>query len=156
MAKRKRKSGGRRVSRRRGRIGKIADKNTLALAAGVAGGAFVATFASAKLASLDPKVKAAVLAVGGIVIAGQNNPLIKGVGLGVAGAGALSLANSFGVLPATVAGIGAPSLLFNPPGIAGFNNYPNFPQANVINGFSSYPNTPQMNTIGNMATAGIF
>lgn len=150
MAKKRRKAGRRRSSRR-GRIGKIADKNTLALAAGVAGGAIVATFVSSKLSSLDPKIKAAVLAVGGIVVAGQNNPLIKGIGLGVAGAGAVNLANSFGLSIS-----GTPLIAFNPPGLAGFNNYPNFPQANVISGFNKYPNAPEVNTIGNMAIAGIF
>ena len=150
MAKKKRK-GARRSSGRRRSIGKIADKNTLALAVGVAGGAIVATFVSSKLSSLDPKIKAAVLAVGGIVVAGQNNPLIKGVGLGVAGAGTVSLANSFGLSIS-----GTPLIAFNPPGISGFNNSPNFPQANVINGFNQYPNSPSMNVIGNMAAAGIF
>lgn len=157
MAKRKRKASGRAKSGRR-RIGKIADKSTLALAAGVAGGAFVATFAASKLSSLDPKIKAAVLAAGGIFIAGQSNPIIKGIGLGVAGAGALALVSSFGLIPASVSGIGAPLINFTPRGINGFNSYPNFPQANTITGFNQYPNAPQMNTIGNMslASAGIF
>ena len=153
MAK-KRKAGKRRTITRRRRIGKIADKNTLALAAGVAGGALVASFAASKLTSLDPKIKAAILAAGGVFVAGQNSPLIKGIGLGIAGAGVVSLANSLGVIPAAVSG--APLLTFAPAGVSGFNNYPNFPQANVINGFNSYPNSPQMNTIGNMAAAGIF
>ena len=157
MAKHKRKAGGRRKGTRR-RIGKIADKGTIALAAGVAGGAFVATLAASKLSSLDPKIKAVVLAAGGVFIAGQNNPIIKGIGLGVAGAGVLSLANSFGLIPSSVSGIGAPLIQFTPRGINGFNNYPNFPQANTIAGFNQYPNAPQINTIGNMnlASAGIF
>ena len=157
MARKKRKSGAsRRSTGRRRSIGKIADKSTLALVAGVAGGAIVTSLAAAKLSSLDPKMKAAVLAAAGVLIAGKsNNQLIKGIGLGVAGAGVTQLARAFNVLPASVAG--SPYINFTPTTVSGFNSFPNFPQANTIAGFNSFPNSPQINTIGNlqMAAAGI-
>lgn len=150
MAKRRSKHsrGGRRSGRRVSGI--IPGKDVLMTGAGVAAGAYVATMISSKLPeTFNDKAKAAVLALVGLFVAKQNNPLLRGIGLGVFGAGALAGAKSLGVL-------GNVPLVR----LSGLQQFPNNPQIQTVSGFSQYPNMPQKSTVGNLArsrmVSGIF
>lgn len=123
---------------RRRRIGAVGGGDGVKLIIGAIGGAVVSGIVSSKLpATMDEKIKGAILAVAGFFVAKQKNPIIKGMGVGVAAAGGLTLAKSF--LPAgTVGEIGY---------MAGFDRYPNTPQLNTIAGFTGSPNSPQSSVI---------
>lgn len=152
MAK-KRKSIKRRSTRRRRVSGILPGKDAAMGVAGVVIGLAASSYASKIIpATLDPKIKSAILLAGGFLLMKQKNPIISGAAKGLAAVGAFQLVNALrpGTLPAIS---GAPSIVFdNPSMISGFNSYPNNPQRNVIAGFNSYPNNPQRNTIAGVNT----
>lgn len=145
---RKRKSAKRSTGRRRSRrvSGIMPDKDALMLVAGAVAGLAVVGFVNDKLPSTwDGKTKAAVLAVGGILLANQKNRLIQGAGAGVAALGGYKLINA--VSPGTLPAISGSPMIRYDGQVAGFNNFPNNPQRNTIAGFNNFPNNPQRNTI---------
>lgn len=95
MAKRKRT-----VARRsRRRVGAVGIGSQLPVFAGVAVGAIAARLVGGKLlANLDPKISSAVQVAAGVILSTQKMPLIKGVGLGMLGAGVVSAGQSFGLI----------------------------------------------------------
>lgn len=94
MAKRKTKQT---VTRRR-RIGAVGGSN-LQTFGGVAAGALAARLVSSRfLSTMDPKISSAIVAAAGIFLSMQRAPMIKGVGLGMFGAGVISAGQSFNLL----------------------------------------------------------
>lgn len=95
------KTGTRRRSSRMGFVGsKAGFNNALPLIAGLALGA-VGSAASDKVLArfnFDPKISGALKVLGGLYISGNNAPLWKGIGLGIASAGTITVAHSFGLL----------------------------------------------------------
>lgn len=134
---RKRSSKKRGTSKRR-RIGAVGGGDGVKLILGAIGGAVVSGLVSSKLpATMDDKIKGAILAVAGFFVAKQKSAIIKGMGVGIAASGGLTLAKS--LLPAGAIGeIGY---------MAGFDQYANSPQLNTIAGFNQFPNSPQNNVI---------
>lgn len=140
----KRKKAPKKTTRRR-RVGAIGGDG-LKLILGAIGGSIVAGVVGSKLpATLDDKVKGLILAAGGYFVAKQSSPIVKGMGIGIAATGGLTLAKA--ILPAGT--IGA----LNDAYMNGFNEYANNPQMNAIAGFSVNPNNPQMNVISGIDTA---
>jgi len=67
--------------------------------AGIAVGAIAARLLATKfMASLDPKISAGVQLAAGVVLAGQKSPMVKGLGLGIFGAGVIAGGQSFGFI----------------------------------------------------------
>lgn len=90
--------------RRNSRVGGIGSKNgfsnALPLIAGLALGA-VGSAASDKLLAkmnLNAKLQGGIKIVAGLYLSGGNSPLLRGVGLGMASAGTITIAHSFGLL----------------------------------------------------------
>ena len=152
MAKRRKAARSKGRGNRRRRIsGIVPGKETIMTLAGAAAGLAAVSFISSKLpATLDGKVKNIIIFAGGVILAGQKNALLKGVGTGMAALGGYQLINSLkpGTLPVIT---GAPYVILDRQ-IAGFNNYPNNPQRNVIAGFNNYPNNPQRNVIAGLGS----
>jgi hypothetical protein len=68
-------------------------------AAGVAGGVFAGGMVGKTISTLDPKILGAVLLGGGLFLSQKaKNPLLEGVGYGLAAKGANNLLTSFGVI----------------------------------------------------------
>jgi hypothetical protein len=68
-------------------------------AAGVAGGVFAGGMVAKTISTLDPKILGAALLGGGLFLSQKaKNPLIEGVGYGLAAKGANNLLTSFGVI----------------------------------------------------------
>ncbi len=149
MAKRRKKSPVRR--RRVGAIG----SGSIATFGGIAAGALLARIVGSKLlANMDPKIGAAVQLGAGVVLAGQRNPMIKAVGLGMFGSGVLSAGQSFNL----IAGINKSSYLqpVSPDemsvisGYQGLNylgNPQGSPELQVISGIGNPQGDPQMAVI---------
>jgi hypothetical protein len=78
---------------------------------GVAAGLIAGRFVKNMVATLDPKIMAALQAAAGWFISGMGNPLVKGAGYGLFGNGALSLAQSFNLvgMPTLYPRLGAPA-----------------------------------------------
>lgn len=150
MAK-KRKAVKRSGGRRRRRVsGIVPGKEQLMTLAGAAAGLAAVSFISSKLPStLDAKIKSGIILAGGVFLAGQKNALVRGLGTGMAALGGYQLVNALkpGTLPAIT---GAPYVILDRQ-IAGYNNFPNNPQRNVIAGYNSYPNNPQRNVIAGVS-----
>jgi hypothetical protein len=97
MARRKKHH---RVSHRR-RVGAARSgmSGLLMKAAGVAGGVFAGGMVAKTVSTLDPKILGAALLGGGLFLSQKaKNPLIEGVGFGLAAKGANNLLTSFGVI----------------------------------------------------------
>ena len=109
MAKRKKTKT---VTRRR-RVGAVGGSNVSTFA-GVAVGALAARLISTKfLANMDTKIQSAIQVGAGVFLSMQKNPLVKGAGLGMLGAGVISAGQSFNL----ISGIpGKSSYLQNEPG----------------------------------------
>jgi hypothetical protein len=68
-------------------------------AGGVAGGVFAGGMVAKTVSTLDPKILGAALLAGGLFLSGKaKNPLIEGVGYGLAAKGANNLLTSFGLI----------------------------------------------------------
>jgi hypothetical protein len=68
-------------------------------AAGVAGGVFAGGMVAKTVSTLDPKILGGALLVGGVFLSAKSkNPLIEGVGYGLAAKGANNLLTSMGVI----------------------------------------------------------
>jgi len=94
MAKRKSKKT---VTRRR-RVSGIGGGN-LQTFGGVAAGAIAARLVSSHvLSTMDPKISSAIVAGAGIFLSMQKSVILKGVGLGMFGAGVISAGQSFNLL----------------------------------------------------------
>lgn len=94
MAKRKSKKT---VTRRR-RVSGIGGAN-LQTFGGVAAGAIAARLVSSRfLSTMDPKISSAIVAGAGIFLSMQKSVMLKGVGLGMFGAGVISAGQSFNLL----------------------------------------------------------
>ena len=136
----RKKSTSKKGTSKRRRIGAVGGGDGVKMILGAIGGAVVSGIVSSKLpATMDEKIKGAILAVAGFFVAKQKSPLIKGMGIGVAASGGLTVAKS--LLPAgTIGEIGY---------MAGFDQYANSPQLNTIAGagFNKFPNSPQNNVI---------
>lgn len=77
-------------------------------AAGVAGGVFAGGMLVKAISTLDPKISGGALLVGGVFLANKSkNPLLEGVGFGLAAKGANNLLTSFGM----ITGMGAVPLV---------------------------------------------
>jgi hypothetical protein len=123
MAKRKKT---RSVSRRK-RVGAVG-ASSLSTFGGVAAGAIAARLVSSKLLSkLDPKIGAAITVAAGVFLTGQRNPMLRGVGLGMFGAGVISAGQSF-------------NLLSGVPNRSSWLQMPDTDQMPVISGPSSFKN----------------
>lgn len=88
------------VTRRRRSVGAAAGMTGLLMnAAGIAGGVFAGGLVGKTLSTLDPKITGGVLLVGGVFLAKKSsNPLMTGLGYGLAAKGANNLLTSFGVI----------------------------------------------------------
>lgn len=88
-----------RVHHRR-RVGAASGMTGLLMkAAGVAGGVFAGGMIAKTISTLDPKILGGGLLVGGVFLSAKSkNPLIEGVGYGLAAKGANNLLTSFGVI----------------------------------------------------------
>lgn len=88
-----------RVSHRR-RVGAASGMTGLLMkAAGVAGGVFAGGMIAKTVSTLDPKILGGGLLVGGVFLAGKSkNPLLEGVGFGLAAKGANNLLTSMGMI----------------------------------------------------------
>lgn len=138
MARRNYSKKSKRSGSKKRRVGAVGGGDGVQLILGAIGGAVVSGIVASKLpATMDAKIKGAILAVAGFFVAKQKSPLIKGMGIGVAASGGLTVAKS--LLPAgTIGEIGY---------MAGFDQYANSPQMNTIAGFDQYANSPQNNVI---------
>jgi hypothetical protein len=124
MAKKKKRSTHRRSRRRVSGIGGGAVMEVVAMAAGAVGGQIISQKFGDKL---DPKIMAALQAVGGIFIASKGKGIIVSLGKGLAVSGVLAGAKSLNL----ISGIGAaPLVTFNDNSLG----YPNTP---VIQGFQN-------------------
>jgi len=88
------------VARRR-RVGasKSGMTGLIMKAGGVAGGVFAGGMVAKTVSTLDPKILGAALLAGGLFLSGKaKNPLIEGVGYGLAAKGANNLLTSFGLI----------------------------------------------------------
>lgn len=123
MAKKKKKTARRRSRRRVSGIG----KGDIMDVVGIAAGTVAAQYAMSKFGDkLDPKIAAAVQAVGGILLASKGKGLVASLGKGIAVSGVLSGAKEFGM----ISGIGrAPLVTFD----QGSVGYPNM---SVISGYN--------------------
>lgn len=136
----KRKKAVKRSTRRR-RVGAIGGDGVKVILGAVVGSVAANLVASKLPATLDDKIKGAIIAVAGFFVAKQSSPMIKGLGIGMAASGGVTLAKA--VLPAgTLGAIG-----YDWDRLSGFNSYPNNPQLNAIAGFNVNPNNPQTNVI---------
>lgn len=97
MARRKRHH---HVTHRRRRVGAASGMTGLLMkAAGVAGGVFAGGMVAKTISTLDPKILGAALLGGGLFLSQKaKNPLLEGVGFGLAAKGANNLLTSFGVI----------------------------------------------------------
>jgi hypothetical protein len=105
MAKRKKHH----VARRRRRVGATSGMTGLLMkAAGVAGGVYAGGMIAKTISTLDPKILGGGLLAGGLFLSAKaKNPLLEGVGFGLAAKGANSLLTSFGL----ITGIGSVPLV---------------------------------------------
>jgi hypothetical protein len=107
MAKRRKKST---THRRRRRVGAASGLAAVAMkAGGIAGGVFIGGMATKALSTLDPKILGGALLLGGVFVSAKfakGNPLIEGVGYGIAAKGGNTLMTSFGL----ISGIGMGSV----------------------------------------------
>lgn len=97
MAKKRKHHG----PKRRRRMGAVSGGMTglLMKAAGVAGGVFAGGMIAKAVSTLDPKILGGGLLVGGVFIANKSkNPLLEGVGFGLAAKGANNLLTSMGMI----------------------------------------------------------
>jgi hypothetical protein len=85
---------------RRRRVGATSGMTGLLMkAAGVAGGVFAGGMVAKTVSTLDPKILGAALLGGGLFLSQKaKNPLLEGVGFGLAAKGANNLLTSFGVI----------------------------------------------------------
>lgn len=138
MAKRKKTNT---VTRRR-RVGAVGGSNVSTFA-GVAVGALAARLIASKfLSTMDTKIQSAIQVGAGVFLSMQKNPLVKGAGLGMLGAGVISAGQSFNL----ISGIpGRPSYLQNEPAdimrnISGGDN---------LNYLGNPEQSPEFSVIGN-------
>lgn len=131
MAKRKSKKT---VTRRR-RVGAVGG-GMLSTFGGVAAGAIAARIVSSKLLSrLDPKIGSAITLAAGVFLTSQRNPMLRGVGLGMFGAGVISAGQSF-------------NLLSGIPSRSSWLQMPDSDQMPVISGDSSFKNFLDNKNVG--------
>lgn len=135
MAKRRKKA----VTHRRRRVGAVGS-NDVKTVVGTVAGILAGRLLSTKLgATLNPKIMAAVQLLGGGVVAIKaKNPLLKGIGYGLAANGALTGAQSFGV----ISGIAGTPLVFTNRSIQGSYSVPRVGNT-TVNDF------PKPATVGN-------
>lgn len=144
MAKKKKSTG----TRRRRRVG-AAGGSQMNVLLGAAIGAVGGQFLKKQVEKMDTggKIKPAMIG-GGQLLAGwflskQNNPMMKGIGMGMIGAGAINLAQSAGI-----GRVGAPVVEFRKR-VSGYQDVSNI-AAPGINGPGAYSN------LSNLAGSGAF
>lgn len=96
MAKRRRKTTGRRIGQPR--VKKSGLTELLAVGAGLIAGRFIAKKVREQFPNVDGKISAAGQVALGLIAQKAKNPLVRSAALGVAAGGAVSLVENFGVL----------------------------------------------------------
>jgi hypothetical protein len=88
------------VARRRRSVGAASGITGLLMkAAGLAGGVFAGGMIAKTVSTLDPKILGGGLLLGGVFLANKaKNPLLEGVGFGLAAKGANNLLTSMGMI----------------------------------------------------------
>lgn len=150
MAKRRKKTS----TYRRRRIGAVAG-GQMPIFAGVAVGAIVGKIAASKfMATLDPKISAGVQIAAGVLLSMQKTPIVKGIGLGMIGGGAVAAGQSLKLI-AGVSSYQEPVNRYELSSINGqyeglnyLGNPQGSPELNVIGGLGNPEGSPELPTIG--------